>query len=182
MLANVYLLSKTAARAFNAGKIPGAIVTDELLAVVEREAASPDKGRAFFVELAEARRSGARPGLRGRLPGRPTPASTFGEILDRAASFGANDWRGFAREIQYPFADEFYSRARPGDEALVRRRQPGIPRLEAEPQADLRPHPVGEEGGQVGAGLVDHVVRANERAAQVRRQVSLAGASLTAFS
>ena len=36
------------------------------------------------------------------------PPSTFGEILDRAASFAPDDWRAFAREIQYPFADEFY--------------------------------------------------------------------------
>src|SRR6476620_4519812 len=33
VLANVYLLSRPAARAFHAGKIPGAVVTDELLAL-----------------------------------------------------------------------------------------------------------------------------------------------------
>ena len=35
-LANVFLLSPGAARAFNAGRIPGVIVTDELLALAER--------------------------------------------------------------------------------------------------------------------------------------------------
>ncbi|HEX7525559.1 MAG TPA: methylenetetrahydrofolate reductase C-terminal domain-containing protein, partial [Gaiellaceae bacterium] len=108
-LANVYLLSRSAARAFHAGKIPGAIVTDELLAVVEREAASPDKGRAFFVELAAKHVAVARGlGFAGVYLGGHMPASTFGEILDRAASFATDDWRGLAREIQYPFADEFY--------------------------------------------------------------------------
>ncbi len=51
-LANVYLLSPAAARAFHRGAIPGVVVTDELLALVERQAAAPDKGRAFFVDLA----------------------------------------------------------------------------------------------------------------------------------
>ena len=109
VLANVYLLSRTAARAFHAGKIPGVIVTDELLALVEREAASPDKGRAFFVELAAKHVAVSRGlGFAGVYLGGHMPPSTFGEILDRAASFAPDDWRQFAREIQYPFADEFY--------------------------------------------------------------------------
>src|SRR5687767_6216552 len=52
VLANVYLLSPTAARAFHQGKIPGVVVTDELLTLAERHGASPDKGRAFFVDQA----------------------------------------------------------------------------------------------------------------------------------
>ncbi len=109
VLANVYLLSRPAARAFHAGKIPGVIVTEELLALVEREAASPDKGRAFFVELAAKHVAVSRGlGFAGVYLGGHMPPSTFGEILDRAASFAPDDWRQFAREIQYPFADEFY--------------------------------------------------------------------------
>ncbi len=109
VLANVYLLSRPAARAFHAGKIPGVIVTEELLAVVEREAASPDKGRAFFVELAAKHVAVSRGlGFAGVYLGGHMPPSTFGEILDRAASFAPDDWRQLAREIQYPFADEFY--------------------------------------------------------------------------
>jgi methylenetetrahydrofolate reductase (NADH) len=109
VLANVYLLSGPAARAFHQGKIPGVVVTDELLAVVERHAASPDKGRSFFVELAAKHVAVARGlGFGGVYLGGHMPASTFGEILDRAGSFAADDWRAFAREIQYPFPDEFY--------------------------------------------------------------------------
>ena len=51
-LANVFLLSRTAARAFRRGVIPGVVVTEELLALAERQGASADKGRAFFVDLA----------------------------------------------------------------------------------------------------------------------------------
>ena len=109
VLANVYLLSRTAARAFNQGKIPGVVVTDELLALAERHGASPDKGRSFFVELAAKHVAVARGlGFGGVYLGGHMPASTFGEILDRAGSFGEDDWRELAREIRYPFADEFY--------------------------------------------------------------------------
>src|SRR4051794_40917635 len=52
VIANAFVLSPAAARAFHADRVPGVVVTDELLALVERHAASPDKGRAFFLELA----------------------------------------------------------------------------------------------------------------------------------
>src|SRR5438309_442300 len=59
-LANVYLLSRPAARAFHAGRIPGVIVTDELLELAERYGAGPDKGRAFFLDLAARQMAVAR--------------------------------------------------------------------------------------------------------------------------
>ena len=109
VLANVYLLSLPAARAFNQGKIPGVVVTDELLALAERHAASPDKGRAFFFDLAAKHIAVARGlGFDGVYLGGHMPAPTFGEILDLAGRFAEDDWREFAREIHYPFADEFY--------------------------------------------------------------------------
>ena len=36
------------------------------------------------------------------------PAETFGEIIDRAGAFGADDWRAFAHEIQFPRPGEFH--------------------------------------------------------------------------
>ncbi len=108
-LANVFLLSRTAARAFRRGVIPGVVVTEELLAVAERQGASADKGRAFFVDLASKHVAVARGlGFDGVYLGGHMPASTFGEILDLAGSFGEDDWRQFARELQFPFPDEFY--------------------------------------------------------------------------
>jgi methylenetetrahydrofolate reductase (NADH) len=109
VLANVYLLSRPAARAFHQGKIPGVIVTDELLALAERHGASPDKGRAFFVEQAAKHVAVARGlGFNGTYLGGHMPASTFADILEQAASFANDDWREFAAEIQYPLDDEFY--------------------------------------------------------------------------
>ncbi|HEX3268749.1 MAG TPA: methylenetetrahydrofolate reductase C-terminal domain-containing protein [Gaiellaceae bacterium] len=107
-LANVYLLSRTAARAFRKGKIPGVVVTEELLELAERQGASPDNGRAFFVELAAKHVAVARGlGFDGVYLGGHMPAATFGEILDRAESF-AGDWRELAREIHFPLEHEFH--------------------------------------------------------------------------
>jgi methylenetetrahydrofolate reductase (NADPH) len=107
-LANVYLLSPSAARAFHQGKIPGVVVTDQLLELVERYGASADRGRAFFVELAAKHVAVVRGlGFDGVYLGGHMPAATFGEILERSASFGADDWRTFARELTYAREDEF---------------------------------------------------------------------------
>ena len=92
-IANVFLLSRTAARAFRRGIIPGIVVTDELLALAERHGASEDKGRSFFVELAAKHVAVARGlGFDGVYIGGHMPAETFGEILERADTF-AGDWR-----------------------------------------------------------------------------------------
>jgi methylenetetrahydrofolate reductase (NADPH) len=108
-LANVYLLSRTAARTFRQGRIPGIVVSDELLELVERESASPDSGRAFFAELAAKHVAVARGlGFDGVYLGGHMPAETFGEIVDRSRSFGADDWKALAREIRFPVRDEFY--------------------------------------------------------------------------
>jgi len=118
-LANVFLLSRTSARAFRRGVIPGVVVTDELLARAEREGASPDKGRAFFVDLAARHVAVARGlGFDGIYVGGHMPSATFGEILDLAASFAPEDWREFARELQYPSPDEFYFFERDRDTGL----------------------------------------------------------------
>jgi methylenetetrahydrofolate reductase (NADPH) len=109
MLANVYLLSRGAARAFNRGRIPGVVVTDDLLALVERHAAAPDKGRGFFVDLAAKHVAVARGlGFGGVYLGGHAGAATFGAILDGAASYAADDWRELSREIRFGARDEFH--------------------------------------------------------------------------
>src|SRR5262245_23739437 len=107
-LANVYVLSRAAARAFNRGAIPGVVVSDELLELVEREAASPDDGRAFFADLAAKHVAVARAlGFAGVYLGGHVPVATFDEILEAAEGYAA-DWVALAREIRYPLAGEFY--------------------------------------------------------------------------
>src|SRR6185312_17550750 len=79
-VANVYLLSRPAARAFHRGRIPGVVVTDRLLELAERHGASPDKGRAFFVDLAAKHVAVARGlGFDGVYLGGHMPARTYCE-------------------------------------------------------------------------------------------------------
>jgi methylenetetrahydrofolate reductase (NADPH) len=107
-LANVYLLSRPAARAFHAGRIPGVVVTDELLALAERYGAGKDKGRSFFVDMAARQAAVARGlGFKGVYLGGHTNAATFFEILQRAEGY-AGEWRAVATGIGYDQSDEFY--------------------------------------------------------------------------
>jgi methylenetetrahydrofolate reductase (NADPH) len=109
VIANVYVLSRPAARAFNAQRVPGAVVTDTLLGIVERQAASPDRGRSFFLDLAARQVAVARGlGFRGAYLGGHLGVEDYREILRRAAAFGPDDWRTFAREIQFPAPGEFH--------------------------------------------------------------------------
>ncbi len=109
LVGNVYLLSKFVARLFNGNHIPGCVVSDDLLALVNKYATGPDKGKAFFRELA-AQQLAVFKGLgyqAGYLAGAAKP-EVFGEIIDMAESYGEDDWKTFAKEIQFPLADEFY--------------------------------------------------------------------------
>jgi methylenetetrahydrofolate reductase (NADPH) len=109
VFANVYVLSARAARVFHTDRIPGIVVTDELLELAERHEASPDRGREFFLELAAKQLAVARGlGFRGVYLGGHMPAGSFLEVVTRADSFAPGDWREFARELQFPFPDEFH--------------------------------------------------------------------------
>ncbi len=109
VLANVYVLSRPAARFFNSGAIPGVVVTDELLGLVEKQAKSPDRGRAFFLELAAKQCAIARGlGYRGIYLGGHLKLEQYARVLSIADSFAENDWKDFAKEVRFPQKDEFY--------------------------------------------------------------------------
>jgi methylenetetrahydrofolate reductase (NADPH) len=77
-------------------------VSDDLLAIAEREAGAPDKGRAFFLELAARQIAIARGlGFRGAYLAGHLPAADVAQVLDTAAGYAPDDWRAFAREISY---------------------------------------------------------------------------------
>jgi methylenetetrahydrofolate reductase (NADPH) len=103
MLANVYLLTPRVAEIFNSQRIPGVIVTDELLELART------KDRGFFLELAAKQVAIAKGlGFRGAYLGGHMSVAEYDEILSTADSFGVEDWRSFAREVQFPFPDEWY--------------------------------------------------------------------------
>jgi methylenetetrahydrofolate reductase (NADPH) len=107
-LANVYLLSRPAARAFHAGRIPGVVVSDELLEIAERQGGGKDKGRSYFVDLAAKQAALARGlGFDGVYLGGHTTADTFFEILQRAEGY-AGDWQAVAKDLRFDRPGEFY--------------------------------------------------------------------------
>lgn len=108
-IANVYVLSAPAARFFHKGNIPGVEVTDELMAVVEERAKADDKGKAFFIELAARQCAIARGlGYRGAYLGGHLQYGDYEKVIELSTSYGADDWRDFAKELHFSFADEFY--------------------------------------------------------------------------
>jgi methylenetetrahydrofolate reductase (NADPH) len=109
VLANVFVLSQASARVFHSGRVPGVVVTDELLEVVLRHAKGPDKGRSFFLDLAAKQVAIARGlGFRGAYLGGHLEAGDYSEILERADAYAPDDWRELAREVQFPFPEEFH--------------------------------------------------------------------------
>ncbi|MFN8005734.1 MAG: methylenetetrahydrofolate reductase [Terriglobia bacterium] len=109
MLANVFVLSLPVARYFHADKIPGCVVTDELLAMIEKQAQSPDKGKAFLLEFAAKQCAIAKGlGFRGVYLGGHWNYEDFEKLLEIVKQFGESDWKLFAKEIQFHQPDEFY--------------------------------------------------------------------------
>ncbi len=109
LIGSVFILTAPAGRFFNKWGIPGVWVSDELRDLANRQAKSKDRGRAFFSEMAAKQISILKGlGYRGAyISGRPQ-LRRIETILEMADSFGENDWKHFAQEINFPQADEFY--------------------------------------------------------------------------
>lgn len=145
LIGNVFLLTAAVARFFRKRTIPGVVVSDSLFELCERHASGPDKGAAFFRELA-AKQLAIFRGLSfaGGYLGGVHAMKDVRAILDLEASFGREDWKQFAREIQHPVQGEFYLYAR--DEAT---RLADPTRLEPSYEASLRS---GKRTGNVTLG------------------------------
>lgn len=109
LIGNVFLLTASVARFFRKRTIPGVVVTDSLFALCEKHAASPDKGAAFFRELAAKQLAIFRGlGFAGGYIGGVHRIEDVRAILDIEKTFAADDWKQFAREVQHPEPKEFY--------------------------------------------------------------------------
>ncbi len=109
LIGSVYLLSAPAARFFHRWGIPGINASAELVELANKQASSEDHGTAFFHEFA-AKQIAILKGLGYRgvyLSGRPS-LSRIETIINIEKSFGEDDWKDFARELQYPLPEEFY--------------------------------------------------------------------------
>ena len=108
VVANAYILSAPVARAFNAGKVPGCVVTDALLETAEREAKAADKGRAFFLEFAAKQLVVSRGlGFRGIYISGHRDAGEVRRILEMADAHPAEDWRALVKDVSWGLPGSF---------------------------------------------------------------------------
>ena len=109
VIGNVYLLNPRVVEFFHQQKIPGVVVSDELLARCRLEAQSPDQGRNFFLDLAAKQSAICRGlGYRGVYFGGVHALSELESIFEIESGFSPDDWKQFAREIRYSRPDEFF--------------------------------------------------------------------------
>lgn len=109
LIGNVYVLNSRVAEIFHSGRIPGVVLTPPLAELCRRQAASPDVGKSFFREFAAKQIAIYRGlGFRGAYLGGIHDLSSIESILAIERSFAPNDWRHFAREIQFSRPGEFF--------------------------------------------------------------------------
>ena len=110
LLGNVYVLSFGAARAMHAGRIPGCVVTDELLEVLREESREPDKGKRKRLERAAkmvAMFKGM--GFNGaHIGGFALKTEDFRFIIEEAEAL-APRWEELVPEVSFGRKDEFYA-------------------------------------------------------------------------
>jgi methylenetetrahydrofolate reductase (NADPH) len=110
LIGNVYVLSYGAARTMNAGGVPGCVVTDELLKVLEKEKDDPDKGKGRRMERAAKMVAMFRGmGFHGvHIGGFGLKPADFQAILIRAEEL-QDQWESFIPEVNFAQENEFYA-------------------------------------------------------------------------
>jgi methylenetetrahydrofolate reductase (NADPH) len=109
LIGNVYLLSPRVAELFHEGRIPGVVVTQALRDLCLQQSASPDKGKAFFLEFAAKQIAVYRGlGFRGVYLGGVHSLPAIERILEIEKAFAPDDWKQFAREIRFSRPGEFF--------------------------------------------------------------------------
>jgi len=110
VIGSIYLLSPHSARIMNKGLIPGAVVTDKLLAKVQSEWQDPKVGRRKAIERA-AKQGAILKGLGYRgmhLGGVHKEFDTVGQILDQMQAI-QDRWEQFLPEFDDPVPGGFYA-------------------------------------------------------------------------
>lgn len=109
LIGNVYVLNPRVATIFHEGRIPGVVLTHELQNLCQKHTASADRGLAFFCEFAAKQIAIYRGlGFRGAYLGGVHRFGVIQRILEIERTFAHDDWRQFAREIQFSRPDEFF--------------------------------------------------------------------------
>jgi len=109
LIGNVYVLNSRVAQVFHEGRIPGVVVSDPLFELCKLHGQSPDRGKAFFIEFAAKQIAISRGlGYRGAYLGGVHEFKSIEKILAVERSFGPDEWKQFAREIQFSRPGEFF--------------------------------------------------------------------------
>ncbi|MDQ6632896.1 MAG: methylenetetrahydrofolate reductase C-terminal domain-containing protein [Verrucomicrobiota bacterium] len=109
LIGNVYLLNPRVAEIFAEGKIPGVVLPLPLLEICKKHSQSPDGGKSFFYEFAAKQMAIYRGlGYRGAYLGGVHNFAAVEKILEVEKSFSADDWKQFAREINFARPGEFF--------------------------------------------------------------------------
>jgi methylenetetrahydrofolate reductase (NADPH) len=109
LFGNCYVLSRPVARIMNKGAIPGCVVSDELLKVIEKEAEAPDKGKGARLERA-AQMVALFKGMRFQgvhLGGFGLKFDDFAHILQRSDEI-AGQWHDFIPNFQFARKEDHY--------------------------------------------------------------------------
>lgn len=121
VIGNVYVLGAFVARLFNQMKVPGVVVSDELNEICQKQGASPDKGKQFFLEFAAKQLAVYRGlGYRAGYFGGVHNYADIEKILDLEKSFAPDDWKAFAKEISFSRPGEFFLFDQDKDTGLAR--------------------------------------------------------------
>lgn len=109
LIGNVFLLTAAAAKFFRKGTIPGVVISNALFEECQQQAKSPDHGSTYFKELAAKQLAIFRGlGFTGAYLGGVHSIEDVHSVLQTEMSFAPDDWKLFARELQYPVDNEFY--------------------------------------------------------------------------
>jgi methylenetetrahydrofolate reductase (NADPH) len=109
VLSSIQVLSLTTARAMHANRVPGAVVTDKLLAQIEEESRSPDKGKQARLDRAARMYAISRGlGFKGTcISGQGLSYESLEYIIDKGQEWSAR-WPDFLQEFDYPQEKGFY--------------------------------------------------------------------------
>jgi methylenetetrahydrofolate reductase (NADPH) len=109
LMGNIYILPYGAAKMMNRNELPGSVVTDKLLAELDRERNDPDKGEGARI-LRAARMYAILKGMGfsgAHIGGHNIKYEQVEEIIRQGEAL-ASQWTDLVRHFDYPIADGFY--------------------------------------------------------------------------
>ncbi len=109
LIGNIYKLTYGVAKIFNKGLIPGCLVSDTLLARIEKERKSEDKGKNFYLHLAAMQLAAFKKmGYKGGYVGGVASYPAYSAILDTAVEYEKTSLSDLTEELSFPDEREFY--------------------------------------------------------------------------